>query len=223
MAVGAVLGRADAARGVREMRIERLAAVAFRRNRLLLRVNPFAIRILRADHDRARRADHCHAIFLHRPVDAEHENVVAHDLRIVGGEIAVGHAFEFVLRHALVRFHRQMTTETTRRPRGVTDLAIHRAVIVRESRGNVVLAGRWLRNSAAPCFAIAPQCLGVGRLRIVVRRQRIDRVDRLRNFPAHVGRHDRLLIKLGRLPKRSAAPMACCCCSANRFDRRCRT
>ena len=31
-------------------------------------------------------------------VVAEHENVVAHNLRIVGGVIAVGDAFEFVLR-----------------------------------------------------------------------------------------------------------------------------
>ena len=116
MAIGAALGCADAARGVREMRIERLAAVTFRGNGLLLRINPFAIRILRADHDRARRADHRQSILFHRAVDAEHENVVAHDLRIVGGEIAVGDAFKFVLRRPLVRVHRQMATETTRRP-----------------------------------------------------------------------------------------------------------
>ena len=60
------------------------------------------------------------------PSMPEHEDVVAHDLRIVGREIAIGHALEFVQRHALVGFHRQMATETTRRPRGVADLAIHR-------------------------------------------------------------------------------------------------
>ena len=70
MAVGAILRRADAAGGVREMRVERLAAVAFRGNGLLLRVNPFAVRVLRADHHRARRTDHGHAVFLHRAVDA---------------------------------------------------------------------------------------------------------------------------------------------------------
>ena len=142
MAVGAILGRADAAGGVREMRIEGLAAVAFGRKRLLLRINPFAIRILRADHDRARGTNHRHPILLHGAVDPEHENVVAHDLRIVGGEIAIGHAFEFVLRHALIRFHRQMTTETACRPRGVTDLAIHRAVVVRERRSAALLRCR---------------------------------------------------------------------------------
>ena len=96
MAVGAILRRADAARGVREMRIERLAAVAFGADGLLLRVNPFAIRVLRADDHRARRTDHRHPVLLHRAVDAEHEDVVAHDLRIVGGEVAVDHAFELV-------------------------------------------------------------------------------------------------------------------------------
>ena len=148
MAVGAILRRADAAGGVREMRIERLAAVAFRGNGLLLRINPFAIGVLRTDHDRARGTEHRHAILLHRAVDAEHENVVAHDLRIVGGEVAVGHAFEFVLRHALVRLHRQMTAETARRPRGVTDLAIHRAVVVRESATCSVRFGSSRRDTS---------------------------------------------------------------------------
>ena len=46
MAVGAIFGRAGAACRVREMRIERLPAVTFRRERLLLRINPFAVRIL---------------------------------------------------------------------------------------------------------------------------------------------------------------------------------
>ena len=71
-------------------------------------------------------------MLLHRSVDPEHEHVVAHDLRIVGRVVPIGDAFEFILRHTLVRFHREMAAETTRRPRGVTDLAIHRAVAVRE-------------------------------------------------------------------------------------------
>ena len=54
MAVGAVLGRSDAAGGVREVGIERLPAVTFCGDGLLLRVHPFAIRILRTDHDGAR-------------------------------------------------------------------------------------------------------------------------------------------------------------------------
>ena len=171
MAVGAILGRADAAGGVRKMRIERLAAVAFGGNGLLLRINPFAIRVLRADHDRARRTNHRHAVLLYRAVDAEHENVVAHDLRIVGREIAIGDAFEFIQRHALVRFHRQMTAETTGRPGGVTDLAIHRAVIVREI-ARAALLRLSARARRAPGLAVAPQRFRVSGLRIVVRRER---------------------------------------------------
>src|SRR5205085_7275916 len=75
MTVGAILGRSDAAGGMREVRIERLAAIAFRRESLRLRVDPFAIRILRADHDRARRTDHRHPVLLHRAIDPKHENV----------------------------------------------------------------------------------------------------------------------------------------------------
>ena len=197
MAVLAILRRPDAARGVREMRIESLAAVAFRGKRLLLRINPLAIGILRADHDRARGTNHRHAILFHRAVEPEHENVVAHDLRIVGRKIAIGHAFEFVLRDALVRFHRQVTTETTRRPRGVTDLAIHRAVVVRETLAAVFRRGR----NRSPRRPIARQRLRIGRLRVVVRGERIDRVDRLRNFPAHIGRH-RLIADKARCPPR---------------------
>src|SRR6202011_3082769 len=46
MAVGTILGRADAARRVGEVRIERLTAVTFRRKSLLLRIDPLTIRVL---------------------------------------------------------------------------------------------------------------------------------------------------------------------------------
>src|SRR6267143_4516078 len=122
MAVGAILGCAEAGCRVREMRVERLTAVTFGGKSLLLRINPFAVRVLRANDNRARRTNDRHPVFLHRAVNAEHENIVAHDLWIVGRVIPIGDAFEFVLWHTLVRFHRQMTTETTRCPRRVTDL-----------------------------------------------------------------------------------------------------
>ena len=197
MAIGAILGRADTRGRMREMRIKRLAAVTFGRKCLLLRINPFAVLILRADHDRARRAYHRHPLFLHGAVDAEHEDVVAYDLWIVGCEISVGDAFEFILRYALVRFHRQMTAETARRPRCVTDLAIHRRVVVREFDAPFFRGG-W--HNTAPFSAVASQRFRVSRLRIVVRRERIDRVDRLRNLPAYVRRHARLLKKFAPFP-----------------------
>src|SRR4051812_22837240 len=46
--IGAILRRPDAAGRVRKMRVERLAAVTFRRKSLSLRIDPFAVRILRA-------------------------------------------------------------------------------------------------------------------------------------------------------------------------------
>ena len=96
MAVSTVLRCANAARRVWEMRVERLTAVTLSRNGLLLRINPFAIRILRADHDRAGRSNHRHPISLHCAVFAEHENVVTHDLRIVSREVSISYTLEFI-------------------------------------------------------------------------------------------------------------------------------
>ena len=116
MAVGAILCRADAAGGVREMRIEGLATVTFRREGLLLRVNPLAVRVLRTDHDCAGGAQDSHSVFLHRSVDSEHKHVVAHNLRIVGGEVPIANAFELILCDSLVRLHRKVAAETARGP-----------------------------------------------------------------------------------------------------------
>src|SRR5437763_6916327 len=54
-------------------------------------------------------------------------------------------------------------------------------------------------QSTAP-FLVASQGLRICRLRIVVRREWIDRVDRLRDFPADIGRHTRLLGKAASFP-----------------------
>ena len=116
MTVFAILRRADAAGRVRQMRIVSLTTVTFRADGLLLRINPFAIRVLRTHDDRARRTENGEAVALVTRVHAELENVVAHDLRIVAGEIARGRAFKFVRGHALVRTHRQVAAEATRRP-----------------------------------------------------------------------------------------------------------
>ena len=203
MAVGAILRRPDTAGGVREMGIEGLPAVTFRGEGLRLGVNPFPILILRADHDRAGRTQHRHAVFLHRAVDPEHENIVAHYLRIVGGEVPVHRALELVLRHALVRLHREMAAETAGGPRGVADLAIHRAVVVREFHPALARFGR---NAAAPGLAVAQQRFRIGRFRIVMRGEGINRVDRLRHFPTRIRRHDRLLVKLRAFPDETRPP-----------------
>src|SRR5438105_11680619 len=55
-------------------------------------------------------------------------------------------------------------------------------------------------HNAAPLSVVATKRFGVSRLWIVVGRKRINRVDRLRNFPAHVRRHARLLEKCASFP-----------------------
>ena len=83
VAIRTIFRRADAARGVREMRIERLAAIALGADGLLLRINPLAVRVLRADDHGGRRTQNRQAVGLHRAVNAQLENIVAHDLRVV--------------------------------------------------------------------------------------------------------------------------------------------
>ena len=133
MAIRAILGRADAAGGVREMRVERLAAIALRRDGLLLRIHPFAVRVLRTDDHRARRTQHGHAVILHRAVDAEHEHVVTHDLRVVRGEIAVRRALELVERHrAWLAFIGRWQPKQLVAQRRMAHLAGDGLVVVRE-------------------------------------------------------------------------------------------
>jgi hypothetical protein len=70
------------------MRIVSLAAVTVGADGLLLRINPFAVGVLRTDDDRAGRTQHGEAVAFHRAVNAELERVIADDLRIVAREIA---------------------------------------------------------------------------------------------------------------------------------------
>src|SRR5947209_7791691 len=87
-----------------------------------------------------------------------------------------------------------MATEAACCPRGVTDLAIHRAVVMRESQALVVAAvadrGAGVNDPgySAPGFSVAPQRFRLGGLRFVMRREGINRVVGLRHFPAEVGR-----------------------------------
>ena len=56
---------------------------------------------------------------------------------------------------------------------------------------------------SAPGFSIALQRFRVSGFGIVVRRERINRVDRLWNFPANIGRHGGLLPKFVSLPSKA--------------------
>ena len=82
MAIGACLGFSRA-HGVRNERAERLAGKAFGGDGLLRVVEPLAIRVLRTDQNRARRARRGDAMAGDGAVDAEHVAVVAQDLEIV--------------------------------------------------------------------------------------------------------------------------------------------
>src|SRR5258705_3834379 len=100
-------------------------------------------------------------------------------------------------------FHVQVTTETAGCARMVTDWASARRVVVRETNSPVIarIVEPGLRVAAlpppgvtdagfnAPSFSIALQRFGVSRFGIVMRRERIDRVDRLWNLPTDIRRH----------------------------------
>src|SRR5215207_5200778 len=106
MAIGAGLGRAYATRGMREVRIVSLARVAFAARGLELRVNPFAIRVLRANDDCARGSQHGEAMTLHSAINTKLEYVIPHNLRVIGRVTAVDDAFVFVLLNALIDLQR---------------------------------------------------------------------------------------------------------------------
>ena len=116
MAIRAILRRANTACRVRKVRVKSLAAVAFGTHRLLLRIDPVAVLVLRTDNNRTRRPDDGEPVLFNGAVDAKHEYIVAHDLRIVSRKIAVNDSFELIQRHPLIRLHREMTAKTARRP-----------------------------------------------------------------------------------------------------------
>ena len=111
---------------------ESLSTEAFGRNGLLLVVEPVAIAILRTHQYCARGTDRRDTISCHRAVDAERIDIVAENLEVVRRPVACRQAF--VVQHggALVGGHRKMAAITGRRPRGMTGVTGHAAVLVRE-------------------------------------------------------------------------------------------
>src|SRR5467141_1639167 len=108
---------------MRKMGIESLPAVTLGRDRLLLRIDPFTVRILRTYHDGAGRTYDRETLIFVSGIDAELERVVSDDLWVVRRVVARQDAFKFVQRYALIGAHRQVTPETGRRPGSVADLA----------------------------------------------------------------------------------------------------
>ncbi len=90
--------------------------IAGRGDRRLLGIDSLAVDIRRRQDEGRRRADRCNFVVLDLAMHAEHEHVVARDLRIVGGEVAGEAAFVFVPFGFPVGLYRQMTAAAARCP-----------------------------------------------------------------------------------------------------------
>ncbi|MCG3162585.1 MAG: hypothetical protein JMDDDDMK_03878 [Acidobacteria bacterium] len=125
-----------------------------------------------------------------RAVFAEHEDVVAKGLEVVLRVISQT-LFAFVVQHRLflVRGHRQMAAETTRRPRSVAGVTGHVAVGVRE----LILT----RSRLAP-FAFARDEFGPGRIVVVIAAASRDGVNRLHDAPPFARFDQRVLHDVAR-------------------------
>ena len=77
-----------AAHSVRHVRVECLTGKALGGSSLLLRINPFAVLILRAHQHGGRRTHGSDAIAGNGPVATEHENIIAQNLEVVFREVA---------------------------------------------------------------------------------------------------------------------------------------
>ena len=97
----------------------------------------------------------------HRPIFAQHENVIADDLEVVRREVARHSALVVTVRHLAVRFHAEMAAETARHPRRVTRITSDAAFLV--SKPFV----RRCRVSPGGCVALHRLC--VSRLLVVIR------------------------------------------------------
>ena len=85
-----------------------------------------------------------------RPVDSQHEAIVAQDLKIVARPVARHQAF--VVQHglALISRHREMTSKTIRRPRRMAGVTGHATIGMRELRG--------INGNVAPSLAVGANC-----------------------------------------------------------------
>src|ERR1041384_1757319 len=114
------------------MRAEGLAAVAFFGHGLLLRIDPFAVLVLRAHQHCARRSHGSKTSARHGSITAKQKDIVAQSLKIVGSPVPqLLLAFTVKHRALLVGFHLQMAAVATGRPWSVTRVASHAAVGMR--------------------------------------------------------------------------------------------
>ncbi len=98
------------------MCVEGLTRKALGRNRLLLRINPLSILILRTDQNGAGRTHGRDAIARYGAVASEHKHVIAQDLVVIGGEVATIPALVVTIGHFAIGLHREMTPKATGHP-----------------------------------------------------------------------------------------------------------
>src|SRR5262245_18115292 len=155
---------------------EGMPAVAIRGDCLLLRVEPFAVLVLRTDQDSASRSSRCNPPARYCAVLGQHKDVIAESLEIVLRVIAqfIG---TLVVKHRFlpVGDHRQVTPEATGRPRCMTGVTGHIAVGVRQ--------GGFVSLVITPALAVPLDGFRVGRGLAVTGFTRGDGVDRLDYVP----------------------------------------
>ena len=123
------------AHGVGHVGRERRAAEAARGRRLLLRVDPLAVLVLRGDDDGAGGAGGGDAVAADRAVLGQEVDVVAQGLEVVGRPVAAVPALVVQVRLLLVGLLREVAAEAARRPRGVAGEAAHLVVGVGQLGG----------------------------------------------------------------------------------------
>ena len=198
MAVRASL-RFALANTVREVWIESLSAQPLGGNRLLLRIEPFALRALRGNQHGARRAHRDNLAFFRRAVAAQHENVVAQHLIVVRGEVPRrGLTLAVQRRPVGIGCHRKVAAKATGHPRGVAGVASHLVVGMRQ--------GVVRRRPIAPTRPVALYRLRQPRLFVIFRMPRRDRMNDLRHPPLGVGLHHRTLHQLVADPFKAPRP-----------------
>src|SRR6202041_1889648 len=133
MAVGASLGLPSAHR-VWNKGAEGLPAETFRRNCLLLVIDPIAVVVLRTHKHGACRAHRRDPMTCNGAINGQTEDVVTQNLKIVRSPIARCQAFIVKHRHLLICGHRKMAAITSRSPRTVARVTSHPAVLVRQLR-----------------------------------------------------------------------------------------
>ena len=187
------------ANAVREVWIESLPAQPLGGSRLLLRVEPFALRAPRGNQHRAGGAHRNNPAFFRRAVAAQHENVVTQHLIVVRGEVPRRGLALAVQRRAIsIGFHRKVAAKATGHPRGVAGVAGHLVVGMRERAVR--------RRSIAPVRSVALDRLRQPSLFVVFGVPRRDRIHHLRNRPRGVGFNHRALHQLVADPLKTPRP-----------------